>query len=290
MVRFPENERRSLGDLESMRIRTADGAEVPFSSVADATLARGYTTIRRVDGQRVVTVAADVNRNVTPPETVINAVISRDLPEILARHPGVSFSLAGESEERSRSMGALGATALLALLVIYALLAVPLQSYLQPLIIMSVIPFGAVGAIVGHLILGMHLVFFSLLGIVALSGVVVNSSLVLVDYINRQRTTGQDLAWVVSHSGSVRFRPIVLTSITTFVGLAPMMLDKSISTSMFVPMAASLGFGVLMGTVVTLFLVPSLVMILEDWMVFTGRHAAPSDVEQDALYTGEEAS
>jgi multidrug efflux pump subunit AcrB len=118
----------------------------------------------------------------------------------------------------------------------------------------------------------------------------VNSSLVLVDYINRQRTTGQDLAWVVSHSGSVRFRPIVLTSITTFVGLAPMMLDKSISTSMFVPMAASLGFGVLMGTVVTLFLVPSLVMILEDWMVFTGRHAAPSDVEQDALYTGEEAS
>ena len=288
MVRFPENERRSLGDLESMRIRTADGAEVPFSSVAQATLARGYTTIRRVDGQRVVTVAADVNRNVTPPETVINAVIANDLPEILARHPGVSFTLAGESEERSRSMGALGATALLALLVIYALLAIPLQSYLQPLIIMSVIPFGAVGAIIGHMILGMSLVFFSLLGIVALSGVVVNSSLVLVDYINRQRSTGQDLAWVVSHAGSVRFRPIVLTSITTFVGLAPMMLDKSISTSLFVPMAASLGFGVLMGTVVTLFLVPCLVMILEDWMIFTGKHPRPTDPEQAELYqTGE---
>jgi multidrug efflux pump subunit AcrB len=284
MVRFPDNERRSLGDLESMRIRAADGTEVPFSSVAQANLARGYTTIRRVDGQRVVTVAADVNRNVTPPETVINAVIANELPEILARHPGVSFSLAGESEERSRSMGALGATALLALLVIYALLAIPLQSYLQPLIIMSVIPFGAVGAILGHLVLGMSLVFFSLLGIVALSGVVVNSSLVLVDYINRQRSTGQNLAWVVSHAGSVRFRPIVLTSITTFVGLAPMMLDKSISTSMFVPMAASLGFGVLMGTVVTLFLVPCLVMILEDWMVFTGRHQRPADARQADPY------
>ncbi len=289
MVRFPENERRSLGDLESMRIRTADGAEVPFSSVAQVNLARGYTTIRRVDGQRVVTVAADVNRGVTPPETVINAVMANELPEILARHPGVSFSLSGESEERSRSMGALGATALLALLVIYALLAIPLQSYLQPLIIMSVIPFGAVGAILGHLVLGMSLVFFSLLGIVALSGVVVNSSLVLVDYINRQRSTGQNLAWVVSHAGSVRFRPIVLTSITTFVGLAPMMLDKSISTGMFVPMAASLGFGVLMGTVVTLFLVPCLVMILEDWMVFTGRHPRPADAQQADIYPIEEA-
>ena len=189
---------------------------------------------------------------------------------------------------RSRSMGALGATALLALLVIYALLAIPLQSYLQPLIIMSVIPFGAVGAILGHLVLGMSLVFFSLLGIVALSGVVVNSSLVLVDYINRQRGTGQNLAWVVSHAGSVRFRPIVLTSITTFVGLAPMMLDKSISTSMFVPMAASLGFGVLMGTVVTLFLVPCLIMVLEDWMIFTGKHRAAAAADENSIYTGNE--
>ncbi len=288
MVRFPENERRSLGDLESMRIRTADGAEVPFSSVAEASLARGYTTIRRVDGQRVVTVAADVNRTITPPETVINAVIANELSEILARHPGVSYSLAGESEERSRSMGSLGATALLALLVIYALLAIPLQSYLQPLIIMSVIPFGAVGAILGHLILGMSLVFFSLLGIVALSGVVVNSSLVLVDYINRQRHTGQNLAWVVSHAGAVRFRPIVLTSITTFVGLTPMMLDNSISTGMFVPMAVSLGFGVLMGTVVTLFLVPCLVMILEDWLVFTGRHPRAGDSPEEEPESAEQ--
>ena len=288
MVRFPQDERRSLGDLESMRIRTADGAEVPFSSVARASLARGYTTIRRVDGQRVVTVTADVNRSVTPPETVINAVIENELVDILARHPGVSFSLAGESEERTESMDSLGATALLALLLIYALLAIPLQSYLQPLIIMSVIPFAAVGAILGHLLLGMPLVFFSLLGIVALSGVVVNSSLVLVDYINRQRHTGQSLVWVVSHSGSVRFRPIVLTSMTTFVGLAPMMLDRSISTGMFVPMAISLGFGVLMGTVVTLFLVPCLIMALEDWKIFTGQSAPALSADENRIYTGNE--
>jgi multidrug efflux pump subunit AcrB len=290
MVRFPEDERRSLGDLESMRIRTADGAEVPFSSVARANLARGYTTIRRVDGRRVVTVMADVNRTIVPPETVINAVIKNELPGILARHPGVSFSLAGESEERSKSLRSLGGTALLALLVIYALLAVPLQSYMQPLIIMSVIPFGAVGAILGHMVLGMPLVFFSLLGIVALSGVVVNSSLVLVDYINNQRHSGQSLAWVVSHAGSVRFRPIVLTSITTFVGLAPMMLDKSISTSLFVPMAVSLGFGVLMGTVVTLFLVPCLIMVLEDWLVYTGKRADPAAENNDVIYTGNETA
>lgn len=285
MVRYPEDERRSLGDLEAMRIRTADGTEVPFSSVAQATLARGYTTIRRVDGQRVVSVSADVNRTVTAPEVVIKAVTDNDLPRIISRHPGVSFSLAGEAEERSRSMGSLGGTTLLALLVIFALLAIPLQSYTQPLIIMSVIPFGAVGAILGHLLLGMNLVFFSLLGIVALSGVVVNSSLVMVDYVNKQHEPGQVLADVVSRAGSVRFRPIVLTSLTTFVGLAPMMMDSSISTSMFVPMAVSLGFGVLMGTVVTLFLVPCLLLVREDWMQLK-RSRAPAASETGAQLTG----
>ena len=157
------------------------------------------------------------------------------------------------------------------LFVIYALLAIPLQSYLQPLVIMSVIPFGMVGAILGHYVMGLDLVFFSLLGIVALSGVVVNSSLILVDYINRQRQYGQDLYWAVSHAGSVRFRPIVLTSATTFVGLTPMMALSNMSTIMFVPMATSLAFGVLMGTLITLFLVPSLYLILEDLLTLTGR-------------------
>jgi multidrug efflux pump subunit AcrB len=271
MVRYPEAERRSLGDLESMRIRAADGTEVPFSSVATAALARGYTTIRRVDGQRVVSVIADVNRTVTTPEVVIGAVIENELADIISRHPGVTFELAGEAGQRIESMASLAGTALLALLLIYALLAIPLKSYLEPLVIMSVIPFGAVGAVLGHMLLGLDLVFFSLLGMVALAGVVVNSSLVMVDYINRQRQTEQDLEWVVAHAGSVRFRPIVLTSLTTFAGLAPMMIYSSVSTHMFVPMAASLAFGVLMGTVVTLFLVPSLFMVVEDWLVFRGK-------------------
>ncbi|MCB1703239.1 MAG: efflux RND transporter permease subunit [Halioglobus sp.] len=265
MVRYPEAERRSLGDLEEMRIRTPAGAEVPFSSVASATLARGYTTIRRVDGQRVVTVTADVDRTIATPESIIGTLQAEVLPDILARYPGISFGLSGEAEERSESMGALLSSAMLALLVIYALLAIPLQSYLQPLIIMSVIPFGIVGAIVGHLLLGMDLVFFSLLGIVALSGVVVNSSLVLVDHINKQRQQDSDLLSVVAHAGSVRFRPIILTSITTFVGLVPMMLDTTISTGLFKPMAVSLGFGVLFGTLITLFLVPCLIVVLEDF-------------------------
>lgn len=274
MVRYPEDERRSLGFLEQMRIRTADGTEVPFSSVARATLQRGYTTISRIDGQRVVRVTGNVDRSIVAPETVLNTLIETHLPEILARHPGIQFNLGGEAEEANESMGALLSAALLALLVIYALLAIPLQSYLQPLVIMSVIPFGAVGAVVGHLVMGVDLVFFSMLGIVALSGVVVNSSLVLVDYINRQRKTGEDLDYVVSHAGTVRFRPIVLTSITTFVGLAPMMLDTTIATSIFVPMSISLGFGVLFGTVITLFLVPCLYMILEDFLRLAGAKPA----------------
>ena len=204
----------------------------------------------------------------------------------MSRHPGISYSLAGEAEESNDSMGSLVNTALLALLIIYALLAIPLQSYLQPLVIMSVIPFGAVGAVLGHYLLGMDLVFFSLLGIVALSGVVVNSSLVLVDYINQQRKSGQSLHWVVGHAGSVRFRPIVLTSITTFVGLTPMMMDNTISTTMFVPMAISLAFGVLVGTLITLFLLPCLYLALEDVLVLTGKSSR--EPAADALLTGTE--
>jgi multidrug efflux pump subunit AcrB len=274
MVRYPADERRSLGDLENMRIRAADGTEVPFAGVAQTSLAPGYTTIRRVDGHRVVRVIADVERSITTPEFVLRQLRQKDLQEILQRHPGVNYRLAGEAEERDESMGSLFSNTLLALLIIFALLAIPLRSYLQPLIIMSVIPFGAVGAIVGHYILGMDLVFFSLLGIVALSGVVVNSSLVLVDYINNTRKSGQDIESVVSHAGSVRFRPIILTSVTTFVGLTPMMLDGTTSTIMFAPMAVSLAFGVLFGTIITLFLVPSLYMILEDLLTLAGKRNA----------------
>ncbi|MBX3705693.1 MAG: efflux RND transporter permease subunit [Pseudomonadales bacterium] len=264
MVRYPEDERRSIGNLEDMYIRTPDGSEVPFYSVARFELDRGYSSIRRIDGRRVVNVTADVDRGQVSPEEV-NASIQREvIPRLKEKYRGIDIGVSGEQEERMKAMTGLAFAALLALVIIYALLAVPLRSYLQPLVIMSVIPFGAVGAIFGHWVMGELLVFFSMLGIVALSGVVVNSSLVLVDYINRQRRQGTDILDAVLNAGVVRFRPIMLTSVTTFVGLVPLMMTASPATAFVIPMAVSLAYGVLFATFITLFLVPALYNIVED--------------------------
>lgn len=264
MVRYPEAERRSLGNLETMRIRTADGTEVPFASVASVELGRGFSAINRQDGKRIVSVTGEVDRATTTPEQIISAVTLKALPALLAKYPGVEVGLGGEQEERASSMTSLALGMILALLIIYALLAIPLKSYLQPFVIMSVIPFGAIGAITGHYVMGEPLVFFSMLGMVALSGVVVNASLVLVDYINRQRRTGVELWEAVSMAGVTRFRPILLTSVTTFIGLAPLLANSNWATAFVIPMAISLAFGVMFATVITLFLVPALYLILED--------------------------
>jgi multidrug efflux pump subunit AcrB len=264
MVRYPEDERRSLGDLEDMRIRTADGTEVPFAAAAKFVLGRGYSTIQRIDRQRVVTVRADVEREVVAPEEVVSALEADTLPRILSEYRGMSYSLTGEQEERAVSFRGLASLFPVALLVIYALLAIPLKSYIQPLVIMSVIPFGAVGAVIGHVVMGWPLIITSIFGIIALAGVVVNSSLVLVDYVNRQRRKGVPVLTAVRRAGVVRFRPILLTSSTTFVGLMPLMLMDDPATAFIVPMAISLGWGVLFATFITLFLVPSLYLIMED--------------------------
>jgi len=263
MLRYPESERGSLSFLEEMRIRAADGTEVPFAAVADAELGRGFATINRTDRMRVVNVTAEVDRAVTTPERVL-ARVAADMPTILARYPGIEYSLEGEQREQQVAADGLIRGTVLALLIIYALLAVPLGSYLQPLIIMSVIPFGTVGALLGHWIMGWDLVFFSMLGIVALAGVVVNASLVLVHFVNRERDTGAGLVEAVSRAGVARFRPIFLTSTTTFLGLVPLMFDNNIQARTMVPVAISLAYGVLFASVVTLFLVPSLYLTLED--------------------------
>jgi len=281
MVRYPEAERRSLGNLENMRIRTREGTEVPFSTVAEVNYGNGFSSINREDQQRVIDVKGDVNRTVVTPEEVIAAVekavcepgtsfSNRERRCVNPEFPSVQFKISGEQEERLKALGSMAATVPLALMIIFALLAIPLKSYMQPLVIMSVIPFGAVGAIIGHFIMGWDLIFFSLLGIIALSGVVVNASLVLVDYINRQRRAGVDMFEAVANAGVVRFRPIILTSVTTFVGLIPLMTDNDPETFMFIPMAISLAFGVLFATAITLFLVPSLYLMLEDWLHFWG--------------------
>lgn len=264
MVRYPENERQSLGNLESLLIRTPSGAEVPFLSIADYSLGNTYSSINRQDGRRVITVRADIDRTAVKPEEVRREVIAKFAAQ-WNRDLDVEMVIGGEGEQQLESMSDLFSSFPLAMLVIFALLAIPLKSYTQPLIIMSVIPFGAIGAIVGHFIMGADLVFFSMLGIIALSGVVVNASLVLVVSINRLREEGVGMVEAVSMAGMMRFRPIFLTSITTFIGLVPLMATANPATFFIIPMAISLAFGVLFATVITLFLVPSLYVILHDF-------------------------
>ncbi|HUG98798.1 MAG TPA: efflux RND transporter permease subunit [Gammaproteobacteria bacterium] len=269
-VRYPEAERRSLHNLDTMRIRTPAGAEVPFAEVASAEFGRGFAQIRRVDRNRTINITADANKEVADIEA-----IKRDLAEFLAEavpaHAGVGFTLEGEAREQRESFGSLGYGLMFVLFMIYALLAIPFRSYLQPLIVMSVIPFGAAGAMLGHIIMGMNLTIMSLMGMLALTGVVVNDSLVLVDYINRRRADGMPLQEAVRTAGIARLRPVLLTSLTTFAGLTPLIFEKSTQAQFLIPMAVSLGFGILFATFITLLLVPLNYLVLEDLRHLAGR-------------------
>jgi multidrug efflux pump subunit AcrB len=264
MVRYPKSDRTSIGDLENLRVRSPGGLEVPFATVAAVDLGRGYSTIRRTDRKRVVNVTADVDRTQTTANQVLEDLTQNGLPRILADHPSVSYDLEGEQREQRRTLTALATTYLLALFGVYALLAIPLGSYTQPFIIMSVIPFGIVGAIGGHLLMGRNLSMMSVIGIVALSGVVVNASLVMVHFVNGARAAGVALHDAITEAGVARFRPIVLTSLTTFVGLTPLLMEQSVQAQFLIPMAISLGFGVLFATAITLLVVPCGYLVLED--------------------------
>ena len=281
MVRYPRDERRSVGDLENLRIRTPDGGEVPFSLVAQMEPGRGFASIQRVDRNRSVNVTASVDPQVSSAAAVIADLEGRILPEVLADFPDVFYSFRGAQAQQEETVAALRLGFIQSLLMIFALLAIPLRSYVQPLIIMGAIPFGIVGAIWGHLLMGLDVTFMSFFGFVALAGVVVNDSLVMVDFINRERKisdgadrteydapvdqpTATGIEQAIRRAGSQRFRPIVLTSLTTFVGLVPMMADRSLQAAFFVPMAVSLAFGVMFATFVTLLLVPIAYLILDD--------------------------
>lgn len=264
MVRYSEQERRRLDTLENMRIRTPQGAEVPFSSVAVVDKGRGYATIQRADRRRVVTVSADVDDVSANANEVLASVAKSILPQLTSDYPGLDFSLEGEQREQRETLGALGRGFSISLLVIYALMAIPLRSYIQPAIVMSAIPFGVAGAVLAHFLLGLAVSFLSVFGIIALVGVVVNDSLVLTDYINRKRAEGTDILEVIRDCGADRFRPILLTSMTTFAGLVPLLLERSLQAQFLVPMAVSLGFGVVFATFVSLVFVPCAYLILED--------------------------
>ncbi|MCB1124293.1 MAG: efflux RND transporter permease subunit, partial [Verrucomicrobiae bacterium] len=276
MVRYPKEERSSIGNLEEMYVRTQDGRAIPVSEVADISFGIGYPSISRVDRQRVINVQADADKAVANP-TEINRALYEGLhgnppilEEILKKYPGVKPVKDGEAKDFEEMLPVLVAGIFFVILVIYSLLAVPFKSYVQPMLVISAIPFGIAGAIFGHLVnfqdLGKRqdLSMLSLLGIIALAGVVVNDSLVLVDYINKLRAEGVPLKQAVHQGGIARFRPILLTSITTFVGLVPILLERSLQAQFLIPMATSLSFGVLFSTFITLLLVPALYLILED--------------------------
>jgi len=270
MVRYPQDQRRSVADIQTMRIRLPDGTEIPFAAVAQVDYGQGYAAIRRADRHRVINVSADVDKAVAN-STEINRNLEKELlPDLQRQYAGLNWRFAGEQREMAEFMGGLMKGFLIALLAIFGLLAVQFRSYIQPLIIMSAIPFGIVGAVLGHVVLGWimgvtySIGFMSFFGIVALAGVVVNDSLIMIDLINNERRAGVPLVDVVRDSITRRFRPLLLTTLPTFFGLAPMLLEKSLQARFLVPMAISLAFGVVFATMIPLLLVPSLYMILED--------------------------
>lgn len=263
MVRLPKTERASLQSIESFLLRTPQGSYVPLRDVAKVEIGRSYTSIERRKGRRVITVTADV----TPPSQagiIQQSLRASILPQLTERFPGLTFSFEGRQADIREGMDALLAGLGIAVLGIFVLLAIPLRSYAQPLIIMISIPFGIVGAVIGHLLMGYSMSLISLFGIVALAGVVVNASLVLIDCANGKRRLGQPALTAIHQASIQRFRPILLTTITTFGGLAPMIWETSRQARFLIPMALSLGFGILFATFITLVIVPSLYMILED--------------------------
>ncbi|MFT7634130.1 MAG: multidrug efflux pump subunit AcrB [Mariniblastus sp.] len=261
-VKLPENEREDLHHLEDLIIRTPDGAEVPLLDVADVTESLAFNSINRRDGRRVIGVSMDAEPAGAVSQ-VIDALKTQELPQLRDEFPGLTWSFEGSDAEMRQATEALWGYFGLALAVIYSLLAIAFRGYIQPLIVLVAIPFGIVGALIGHIILGYDISLVSVMGVIALSGVVINDSLIMIDYANRRRHEHSALE-AISMAGLRRFRPIMLTTLTTFGGLTPLIFEKSLQAQYIIPMAISLGFGILFATAIILVLVPCLYMILED--------------------------
>ena len=264
MVRYPLEERRSIATLEEMHIRTASGQVIAIGEVADIRLGLGLTSITRTERKRTITITADVDANKVESGTVIADVTDNYIPQLLAEYPSVDFGLGGASQEQSELISRMLIGLVAALFLIYGLLAIPLRSYVQPLVIMSVIPFGFIGAVVGHIIFDMTMSMLSVFGLIALAGVVVNDSLILVEFANRAREYEKTEEDALLAAGKRRFRAIFLTTTTTFVGLLPMLFETSMQAQFVIPMALSLSFGIVTATAITLILVPCLYLVVHD--------------------------
>jgi multidrug efflux pump subunit AcrB len=285
MLRYSLAERSTINTLENLIITAPNGTQVPFNEVGQVVSGKSPSVINRLDRKRTVNVTADVNKE-TINMAAVNADMSVFLDQLIGPVSGVSYEFGGEAEEQRESFGTLFYGLIAVLFVIYALLAIPFKSYAQPAIVMSIIPFSPAGAIVGHWIMNMNLTILSLMGMLALTGVVVNDSLVLVDYINKKRAQGMALLEAVTKAGMARFRPVLLTSLTTFVGLMPLIFEKSTQAQFLIPMAVSLGFGIMFATFMTLFLIPVNYLILEDGINYlkksVGMHSQKDSVKDYA--------
>jgi multidrug efflux pump subunit AcrB len=259
-VRLPEHQRDSLGDLEAYEIPVADGY-IPLGSVAELTRRPAPTRINRLDGRRITTVYADTDPALTSGGEAVAHVQATLLPELRARHPDLRVTLGGEQEEQGRTTPALASNFLLALFAIYALMALAFNAYLRPFVLLLTIPFGFVGALMGHLLLGLNLTMLSLFGIIGLSGVIINDALLMLDFVGEKRRQGLEAAEAIIQAALERFRPILLTSLTTFFGVFPLLLERSVQAKFLVPTAVSLGFGILFGTFLLMLLVPALTML-----------------------------
>ncbi len=264
IVRYPEEDRRFLSSLETMLVRTPAGGEIPLLRAAEVEEGRGFASINRTDRKRVINVTASVDSAVNNAQDIIMELKSGILSGLARDYPGLVYDMEGEAREQRDSLGSMRSGFVLALVMIFVLLAIPFRSYSQPLLIMAAIPFGMVGAVLGHLLMGYNLSLLSLFGLVALAGVVVNDSLLLIDRANQNRRDGLDSHDSLVEAATRRFRPILLTSLTTFFGLSPMIVETSVQAKFLIPMAISLGFGILFATGITLLLIPALYLVLDD--------------------------
>lgn len=286
-VRRPLAERASEAHVEDLMLRTADGGEVPLLAATELQRGHAYTTIRRAEGRRTVDVTAEVDEAVANAVEIQTGLLNDVLPKLAEQTPGLTYTLEGQGREQAEMMGGIRRGYVFALLAMFGLLAIAFKSYMQPLIVMSAIPFGIIGAVVGHVLLGINVSLMTMFGVVALSGVVVNDSLVLVDAVNRYRAGGLSVHDAAVKGAKRRFRPIILTSLTTFLGLMPMILETSMQARFLVPMAVSLGFGVLFGTIVILLLVPCLYLMLEDLARLFGGPGTTAEAEEDPFHDHE---
>jgi multidrug efflux pump subunit AcrB len=256
MVRYPPDQRRSLADFENIRVRTMEGDERPITELADIRVTKGYSEINRRDQLRSITISADVQGN-TNAHQIVQDLRKNFMPELLEQYPVVKVRWEGQQEQTQESIDSLKFGFFVAVLAMYALLTLEFRSYMQPLLILAIIPFGFIGAAIGHMLMGLDFTLLSLFGMIALTGVVINDSIVLIDFINHRIEAGMPLYDALIDAGQRRFRPVILTSITTVAGLTPMLLETSFQGQILVPMATSLAFGLIVATALILVLVPT---------------------------------